>query len=208
MIDVVHQINASHRAVTGGADTRTVTITQTYTATAEDLWDACTDAERIARWFLPVSGELRAGGSYQLEGNAGGTITSCDPPRRFEATWEFDGKVSWIAVSIASEGPDRARFALEHTLPVDDHWAQFGPGAVGVGWDLGLVGLSLHLAAPDGEVDRDAVGAWMATADALDFMIRSSRSWHDAHVAGAADRPEDAADQAERTLAAYTVTEE
>ena len=25
------------------------------------------------RWFLPISGELRLGGRYQLTGNAGGT---------------------------------------------------------------------------------------------------------------------------------------
>ena len=30
--------------------------------------------ERIPRWFLPVSGDLRLGGRYQLEGNAGGEV--------------------------------------------------------------------------------------------------------------------------------------
>jgi uncharacterized protein YndB with AHSA1/START domain len=50
-----------------------VTITQVYAAPVEDVWDACTNPARIPRWFLPVSGELRLGGRYQLEGNAGGT---------------------------------------------------------------------------------------------------------------------------------------
>lgn len=207
MIDVVHQIDANHRSVTGGEAVRMVTVTRTYDATIEELWDACTNPERIARWFLPVTGDLRVGGTYQLEGNAGGTIRSCDPPHRFDATWEFDGKVSWIAVAIAGAGAHRARFTLEHTVPVDEHWSEYGPSAVGVGWDLGLLGLTLHLDAPDGEVDREAVGAWMATDDARDFMVRSSRAWHDAHVAGGADAAEDAAAQAERTLAAYTATE-
>ena len=44
------------------------------------MWDACTDPERIGRWFLPVSGDLRLGGRYQLEGNAGGEILRCEPP--------------------------------------------------------------------------------------------------------------------------------
>ena len=57
-------------------------ISAVYDTTLDDLWDACTNAERIPRWFLPVSGELRDGGRYQLEGNAGGTIERCDPPTR------------------------------------------------------------------------------------------------------------------------------
>ena len=44
-----------------------------------------------------------------------------------------------------SEGPDRARVELEHIAHVEEHWEQFGPGAVGIGWDLGLVGLAIHL---------------------------------------------------------------
>src|SRR5688500_17049078 len=124
MIDVVQQINAVHRTVAGravetGGDARTVTLTQTYAATVEELWDACTDPERIPRWFLPVSGDLEVGGRYQLEGNAGGTITACDPPRRFEATWEFDGKVSWIAVAVES-ADGGATLMLEHSVPVDE----------------------------------------------------------------------------------------
>jgi hypothetical protein len=30
---------------------------------------------------MPISGELRVGGSFQLEGNAGGEILTCEPPR-------------------------------------------------------------------------------------------------------------------------------
>jgi hypothetical protein len=39
-----------------------------YPASQSDLWDAVTNADRIPRWFLPVSGDLRLGGHYQLEG--------------------------------------------------------------------------------------------------------------------------------------------
>jgi hypothetical protein len=50
------------------------------TRAVEDVWDAITSAERIPRRFLPVSGDLRLG-RYQLQGNAGGEITGCNPPR-------------------------------------------------------------------------------------------------------------------------------
>jgi uncharacterized protein YndB with AHSA1/START domain len=68
----------------------------------------CTNPERIPRWFLPVSGELKEGGRYQLEGNAGGTITRCDPPHGFDATWEMGSDMSWI------ERPDRPVPAPDH----------------------------------------------------------------------------------------------
>ncbi|NDV10553.1 activator of HSP90 ATPase [Rhodococcus sp. IEGM 248] len=76
-------------------EARTVTIGQTYDATVEEVWEACTTAERIPRWFLPVTGDLRLHGRYQLEGNAGGEILTCDPPNGFTATWEYGGDVSW-----------------------------------------------------------------------------------------------------------------
>ena len=41
------------------------------------------------------------------------------------------------------------RVYAEHTMLKDEaseaHWKQFGPGATGVGWDLGFVGMGLHL---------------------------------------------------------------
>ena len=52
-----------------------------YDAAIEDVWDAVTDPDRLKRWFLPISGDLRVGGTFQLEGNAGGEILSCEPPR-------------------------------------------------------------------------------------------------------------------------------
>ena len=95
MIDVTQQINSVRRVVgtrvLDAGQARAVTISRTYAAAIEDVWDACTNAERIPRWFLPVSGDLRLGGHYQLQGNAGGTIERCDPPKSFFATWEFGG---------------------------------------------------------------------------------------------------------------------
>src|SRR4028119_1712072 len=83
MTDVAAQINAVRRHVGNrvleAGEARTLTISQTYDASVEDLWDACTNAERIPRWFLPVTGDLEVGGRYQLEGNAGGEVVGCDP---------------------------------------------------------------------------------------------------------------------------------
>src|SRR5215831_2232401 len=75
-IDVANQIGAVTREVRSrqhnGRPARVVVASRTYNTTIEDVWDAITNAERIPRWFLPVSGDLRLGGRYQLEGWWGG----------------------------------------------------------------------------------------------------------------------------------------
>src|SRR4051812_4308487 len=114
MIDVNEQINAVRRRVGArvmeAGEARTVTISQTYDAELEDVWDAITSPERISRWFLPVSGDLRLGGRYAIEGNASGTIERCDPPKSFFATWEFGGDTSWIEVSLTPAEDGRTVF--------------------------------------------------------------------------------------------------
>src|SRR3954454_4580488 len=138
-----------------GAPTKIAVARRTYGTDQADLWDALTNAERIPRWFLPVTGELEVGGRYQTEGNAGGVVERCDAPESFAVTWEFGGMVSWLAVTLAPEA-DGTTLELVHEAHVDPNlWGQFGPGAVGVGWDLALMGLGLHVdsGAP---VDREA----------------------------------------------------
>ena len=49
-------------------------------------------------------------------------------------------------------------------MPVNDHWQKFGPGAVGVGWDLALHGLERHLAS-GAAVDPAQAMAWMGSAE-------------------------------------------
>ena len=143
MIEVIELINAvrrrvGHRTLDAG-EAHSVIISQVYAASIDDVWDACTNPIRIPRWFLPVTGDLKPGGHYQIEGNASGTIERCDPPRGFTATWEFGGQISWIEVRLASEPPDGTRLELEHIADPGTPWAEFGPGAVGVGWQMALI---------------------------------------------------------------------
>jgi uncharacterized protein YndB with AHSA1/START domain len=208
VIDVAHQISAVQRRVGSrvleAGDARTVTVSQVYDADLEDVWDACTNPERIPRWFLPVTGDLRVGGRYQLEGNASGEILRCDPPQGFDATWEYGGEVSWIELRLTPEPGGRTRFTLEHIAHVDDErWAEFGPGAVGVGWDLALIGLALHLAGGGAAVDPAEVAAWSASDDGRRFMALASDEWRDASVA-AGTKPDAAREAADRTTAFYT----
>jgi uncharacterized protein YndB with AHSA1/START domain len=183
---------------------RVVRAIQTYDSAIEDVWDACTNPERIPRWFLPVSGDLRLGGRYQLEGNAGGEVLSCEPPRRLAATWEFGGGMSWVELNLAETADGRTTFTLEHIAPDDDpeRWEQYGPGAVGVGWDLTLLGLSAHLATGASN-DPAATMAWAASEEAREFMTRSSELWADASIAAGEDEATARAAQ-KRTTDFYT----
>ncbi len=78
--NIARFIGADVREVGGreheGRTARVVVATRSYDTTIEDVWDALTNAERIPRWFLPVTGDFRPGGRYQFEGNAGGADRS------------------------------------------------------------------------------------------------------------------------------------
>jgi uncharacterized protein YndB with AHSA1/START domain len=189
-----------------GQDTAVLTATRTYAAAPVEVWDAITNPERIPRWFLPVEGELRPGGRYQLRGNAGGTIRRCDPPRQLGLTWEFGGQVSLVDVRLSGADEDtQTTLELVHTLPIDEHWEQFGPGAVGIGWDLTLFGLDRHLAS-DASVTPETAGQWMASDAGRAFMTSSGERWQQADVSAGTDA-RDASAAAARCLAAYTGAE-
>lgn len=205
-IDTDHRLAAVTRAVE--ADPRhegpykAVVATELYPSPPADVWDALTDPERLARWFLPVTGDLELGGSYRLEGNADGEVLECEPEERFLVTWVFDGHVSWVEVTLTPEG-DGTRMRLAHTCQAENpFWDQFGPGATGVGWESGMLGLALHLR--DGAaVDRGAVEAWTMSDEGLRLMRGSAAAWGEADVADGQD-PEVARRRADEVATFYT----
>ncbi len=193
-------------------EAKVLTISQVYDANLEDVWDALTNAERLPRWFLPISGELKVGGHYQLEGHAGGTVEACTPPgspadgASFAATWEYGGAVSWIEVHLRPEPAGHIRVVLDHIAFADDHWALYGPGAVGIGWDLLLVSFATHLASAV-PTDPAQAAAWSESAEGIAFITRSGHLWRQADVAAGED-PAAAAARSERTIAFYTAVPE
>jgi hypothetical protein len=85
MIDVTHQISAVDRRVgtrvLAAGEARTIEISQVYDATVDEVWDACTNAERIPRWFLLISSELTAPRVRRLQGLSlhGASRAAVDP---------------------------------------------------------------------------------------------------------------------------------
>lgn len=179
-----------------GVPVHLLTIDRTYDATPGEVWDALTSAERIPRWFLPVSGELEVGGHYQLEGHAGGQVLDCVPPERLSLTWESGGEVSWVDLSLRPVDAGTL-LQLDHSAPVDpEKWAEYGPGAVGLGWEGALMGLGEHLADPGLE-------KVLPPDDLADFFRAAGTAWGEAAIAYGED-PTASRAAAERTVAAYT----
>jgi uncharacterized protein YndB with AHSA1/START domain len=189
MSDLVAEIDRISREVgtrsAGAEEARTVVLRRTYDTPVEEVWDACTDPGRIGRWFLPVSGDLRPGGRYRLEGNANGEILHCEPPVLLRVSWLFgpDPGFGEVEVRLTPEADGRTRFELEHAAVVPPGmWDRYGPGATGVGWDLLTLGLALHL-------KGESIGSpeeWQVSEEARDLMTRSSEAWGAAYEASGA----------------------
>ncbi|MXW47185.1 MAG: polyketide cyclase [Gammaproteobacteria bacterium] len=204
-LDVERLLGAVERTVSSlereGQAARAVTLSRSYATTVEDLWDAVTSAERIPRWFLPVSGCLELGGRYQLEGNASGTISHCKRPSYLGLTWEFGSDVSWVEARLCNDDSGCSCLAITHTALMSDHWHKFGPGAVGVGWEMGLLGMELHLSRPS-EPKLDGA-TFHTTRDGKALIVGSSAAWGRAAEAAGTD-PDVARAAAQRTAAFYT----
>jgi uncharacterized protein YndB with AHSA1/START domain len=163
-----------------------VRLRRTYDTSIEDLWEAITVPERIRRWFLPITGDLRVGGSYQLEGNAGGEILRCEPPELLLVTWNYGDDTTEVTVRLSTSDDGATRFELTHTgVGNAKNWAEFGPGAVGVGWDSALLGLAWHLKA--GASRPPDPMAWMGSPEGKGFMTASSNLWGEAMLDTGAD---------------------
>jgi len=173
-----------------GQPVRVVSGARTYDADIEELWDAITDAERISLWFASISGELKLGGRYQLKGNAGGEITRCDAPTAFDVTWECGGSLSWVTVRLESVS-DGTRLTLQHLMGKDkaseDHWKKYGPGATGVGWEFGFLGLELYKKTGEPVVESE-LNAWCTTSDGKSFIKACAKEWGEAHIRAGEDK--------------------
>jgi uncharacterized protein YndB with AHSA1/START domain len=206
MIDIINQLKAIHREVakrpSGDSEVVSVLVRREYDATVDDVWDAITDPTRVKRWFMPLSGDLRAGGTFQLEGNAGGEILQCHPPRRLRVT--FGGPESLVELRLTAQGDERTALELEHTVPI----AMAGSGAgalwVGPGWDGGFLALDLYLR---GEVAEDPVAA-ASSPEAVEFSRQSVQAWIAAIESSGTASAEEIAGAAEVSLAQFAPAEE
>ena len=106
----------------------------------------------------------------------------------------------WLGRRVPHRSAEGTTLRLEHVALVEDFpdkWDEFGPGAVGVGWDLSLLGLAEHLAT-GGDVNAD-----LGDPAGVELIRRSSDGWRQASI-DYGTPVEQAEAAAARTTAAYT----
>lgn len=198
MFDMLEEIAAIRREVARDDSAVSVSLSRRYDATAAEVWDALTDPERISRWFYPVSGDLKVGGSYQTDGNAGGEIRTCDKPNRLVVTW--GGPESVVDLHL-TESAGATTLEFTHSVPLA--MAQSGAGAlfVGPGWDGALLGLGMHLR---GEAVGDPLEA-ANSPEVVEFNRASIDAWTAAVESSKTATAEEIAGLREVAIAQYTV---
>jgi uncharacterized protein YndB with AHSA1/START domain len=203
MTDSANSLTELHREVgrrrIAAGEARTAVLRRRYDAPIEDVWGACTEPDRINRWFLPVTGDLRIGGSFSLEGNASGEILRCEPPHLLAVTWAYaDRPVDEVELRLSAGTGGGTVLELEHAtvstqVELDGQLLAVIPG-VGSGWELPLTySLPRYLR---GELPDAPASEWYEpTPEHMELAERSAEAWaalvaasETAGRAGTADR--------------------
>ena len=108
-----------HRTIPAG-EARVAVFTRTFETTIEDLWDACTDPERLRRWYTPVTGDLRVGGTFEQVQMGSGTIVECHAPHLLRLS--LGGGADEIEVRLSPGAQDgTTTLELQHATTFDSH---------------------------------------------------------------------------------------
>lgn len=120
-----------------------LTLTTNLDLAPAQLWPLLTGPGELARWFGPVTGELREGGSFTAPGGAHGRILEVEAPHRLTLSWALAGGEDPLLIRLDPEDDGTTRLRLRHTALVDvDEFERTGPGALAIGWELALLALA------------------------------------------------------------------
>ncbi|MFC0675292.1 SRPBCC family protein [Brachybacterium hainanense] len=103
-----------------------VRIEDRFETTAQDLWSACTDPERLARWIAEVHGELHVGGTFRAVFTSGaecsGEVLACEPPHRLLVRTRDDGAEAdeEMEVRLVPDGTATRLVLEERGIPLED----------------------------------------------------------------------------------------
>ena len=100
-----------------------VRVEDVYDTDIDDLWEACTNPERLARWIAKVSGDLRVGGaihaSFTSTWTGPGRIDVCERPHHLLITTEPDTEDEAQIEAWLTEEGSRSRLVVEERgLPI------------------------------------------------------------------------------------------
>ena len=100
-----------------------VRVEEVYDTDIDDLWEACTTPERLARWIAEVSGDLRVGGTihavFTSTWTGPGRVEVCDAPHHLLLTMEpGTDDESQMEAWLTEEG-SKTRLVVEERGPVE-----------------------------------------------------------------------------------------
>lgn len=201
MKDIVSELEEARREVArrSGTDGEEVAVVlrRSYRAPVESVWGALTEPDRLRRWFAPVSGDLRAGGAFQVEGNVGGDIVRCEPPGRLILTWGMPNSVVDVRLSADDAG---TALELVHTVPIEVAGSGAGALFVGPGWDIAVRALAGFLA---GTEVADPT-AFEGSLEGQQYSAASIAAWAASVGAGGTASPEEIAALTDVARAQFT----
>ena len=111
-----------YRREIGAGEARVAVFTRVFDAAIEDVWDACTDPARLARWYAPVEGDLRVGGEF-TQGDLGpGKVVRCEAPHLLTvALGGGDPSPDEVELRLTQDTEGMTLLTFEHATTIDTH---------------------------------------------------------------------------------------
>ncbi len=100
-------------------EARVAVFKRGYNAPIEDVWDACTNPERLSRWYAPVRGDLQVGGTFEQPPMGAGRIVTCAAPHHLKLSLA-DGKDE-IELHLLAQDDGTTALELRHATTLDSH---------------------------------------------------------------------------------------
>lgn len=209
-MDFSSATGAANRVVStgerNGAPTHIVRASRSYAHAPQVVWAAISEKANLQNWFSEVTGDFVSGGRFSIKHNADGMILTCDPAKELGLTWEFGEQVSWVHVSLLSNERGETQFTLAHENATDpasaEHWATYGPGATGVGWEMALLGLEVYLNGDGTSILAEGMD-WLSSLEGKSRLRTWAKAWGKSHISAGCDIRV-ATDMAKRTANFYT----
>lgn len=107
-----------HRDIAAGP-ARVAVFRRTYDAPVADVWDACTNPDRLRRWYVPVTGELRLGETFQQAMMGSGVVQRCEPPHLLHLV--LAGGADEIELRLTPTDAGATTLELQHATTLATH---------------------------------------------------------------------------------------
>lgn len=132
-----------------------VRVEDVYATDIDDLWAACTEPDRLARWIASVSGDLVQGGGFTARFTSGwegnGRIDACERPTHlFVTTWEDESRdqESTLEATLTAVDGGTRLVVVESGVPLEQI------ASYGAGWQVHAEDLAAHVAGQERDEDQ------------------------------------------------------